>query len=224
MGAGSDPAAGRHDPRPRRVGGVADDPHYFVVDGRRWRTTDPGIPDRLRVELVAELMAARRAVRDHATDARARVQDAKVALGERGEPWWEDPSPDGRDERLAASMLVLLRHRDPSSTICPSDVSRVVAGEGFRAVMDDAQSRSRTACHRCGQDDPEGRRRRPLQRARTHPHRAWTELAVIAGLDSWRGCAADLSATSADVSATTRALHPPSVELSAAARSRRCCG
>ncbi|MEO8829555.1 DUF3253 domain-containing protein [Lapillicoccus sp.] len=118
---------------------MTDDPHYFVVDGRRWRTTDPGIPDRLRAELVAELMSARRAVRDHATDARARVQDAKVALGERGEPWWEDPSPDGRDERLTASMLALLRHRDPLSTICPSDVSRVVAGEGFRTVMDDAR-------------------------------------------------------------------------------------
>ncbi len=118
---------------------MTDDPHYFVVDGRRWRTTDPGIPDRLRAELVAELMSARRAVRDRATNARARVQDAKVALGERGEPWWEAPSTAGRDERLAASMLALLRHRDPLSTICPSDVARVVAGTGFRSVMDDAR-------------------------------------------------------------------------------------
>ena len=59
------------------------DGRYLVVDGRRWRATDPGIPETLRAELVAELMAARR------IQARARVQDAKVALGERGEPWWE---------------------------------------------------------------------------------------------------------------------------------------
>ena len=34
-------------------------------------------------------MAARRGVKEGAPDARARVHDAKVALGERGEPWWE---------------------------------------------------------------------------------------------------------------------------------------
>ncbi|MBE7162693.1 MAG: DUF3253 domain-containing protein, partial [Williamsia herbipolensis] len=40
------------------------DGRYVVIDGRRWRATDPGVPDRLAKELVAELMAARRAVRD----------------------------------------------------------------------------------------------------------------------------------------------------------------
>lgn len=45
-------------------------------------------------------MDARRAVRAAAGDparlalARARVQAAKVALGERGEPWWTDGAPD----------------------------------------------------------------------------------------------------------------------------------
>ncbi len=125
--------------------GPTDDGRYLVVDGRRWRASDPGIPERLRAELVAELMAARRAVRDRRGDpdgiaaARSRVQDAKVALGERGEPWWEDPSPEGRDVRLAAVMRALLGHRDPASTICPSDAARVVAGDGFRTVMDDAR-------------------------------------------------------------------------------------
>ena len=62
---------------------------FITVDGRRWRASDPGIPQRLRQELVNELMAARRAVRD-ARSARAirrsrcRVNDAKLALGERG--------------------------------------------------------------------------------------------------------------------------------------------
>lgn len=125
--------------------GAEEDERFFVVKGRRWRRTDPGIPERLRAELVAELMAARRAVRDHRGDdeavaaARRRVQDAKVALGERGDPWWEAPSPDGLERRLTGAMLTLLRHRDPDSTICPSDAARVVAGDRFRTVMDDAR-------------------------------------------------------------------------------------
>lgn len=118
-----------------------DDSRYVVIDGRRWRATDPGIPERLRSELVAELMSARRAVGsgDDVAGARRRVQDAKVALGERGEPWWERASPDGRAERLAAVMHALLRHRASTSTICPSDAARVVAGDRFRSAMDDAR-------------------------------------------------------------------------------------
>ena len=119
--------------------GPDDDPHFFVVKGRRWRRTDPGIPEKLRAELVSELMSARRAVKEQAPDARPRVQDAKVALGERGDPWWEEPTADGLDERLAATMRALLRNRQATSTICPSDVARVVAGEGFRTRMDDAR-------------------------------------------------------------------------------------
>ena len=116
-----------------------EDGRFIVVDGRRWRATDPGIPEKLRHELVDELMAARRAVRDRDPDARARVQDAKVALGERGEPWWDPPSAAGRADRIAATMRALLRHRDPASTICPSDAARVVAGDGFRGAMDAAR-------------------------------------------------------------------------------------
>ena len=112
-----------------------------MVDGRRWRATDPGIPERLRAELVAELMSARRAVGagEGVASAEVRVQDAKVALGERGEPWWEPASQEGRAERLAAAMRALLRHRAPTSTICPSDAARVVAGDRFRSAMDDAR-------------------------------------------------------------------------------------
>jgi hypothetical protein len=102
-----------------------------VVDGRRWRATDPSIPERLRAELVAELMAARRAVRTEGDAARHRVQDAKVALGERGEPWWEEPSDEGLRARMTAAAYTLLRHR-PEGTVCPSEVARVVGGEGWR--------------------------------------------------------------------------------------------
>ena len=121
------------------------DGHHIVVGGRRWRSTDPGIPEPLRVELVAELMDARRAVKaahgeQAATAAaRARVQDAKTALGERGEPWWEPTSEPGRRTRLTAAIRTLLRHRDPDKTICPSDAARVIGGPDWRDVMDEAR-------------------------------------------------------------------------------------
>ena len=74
------------------------DGHWVVIDGRRWRATDPGIPEERRKELVRELMSARSAVGhakrrgDAAAEraARDRVHAAKVALGERGPKWWED--------------------------------------------------------------------------------------------------------------------------------------
>jgi hypothetical protein len=114
------------------------DSRYVVIDGRRWRATDPRIPDPLRQELVNELMAARRLVPTDPESARPRVQDAKVALGERGDPWWQ-PSPHGQRVRLAAAMRALLRHRRPEATICPSDAARVVGGPAWRELMDTAR-------------------------------------------------------------------------------------
>lgn len=114
------------------------DGRYLIVNGRRWRASDPAIPENLRAELVGELMTARRLVRTQPDSARPRVQDAKVALGERGDPWWE-PTDDGRRERLAATIRALLRHRS-GSTICPSDAARVVGGESWRTWMDLARS------------------------------------------------------------------------------------
>jgi uncharacterized protein len=75
------------------------DGRYVVIDGRRWRATDPSIPEERRQALVGELMAARRAVgaarragdAEAERTARDRVHAAKVALGERGTPWWIEP-------------------------------------------------------------------------------------------------------------------------------------
>ncbi|CUR56000.1 conserved hypothetical protein [metagenome] len=77
------------------------DGHHFVIDGRRWRATDPAIPDARRAELTRTLMAWRREVRrTKGTEAeaasRAGVQAAKVALGERGDPWWEQSDEERR--------------------------------------------------------------------------------------------------------------------------------
>lgn len=120
-----------------------DDQRWIVVDGRRWRAADAGIPDNFRVELVAELMSARRAVAaaGRAGDdvaiagARVRVSDAKVALGERGEPWWEVPTEAGRQDRISATIRALARHRGPDRTICPSDVARTIGGASWRSLM-----------------------------------------------------------------------------------------
>jgi len=53
----------------------------------------------VRERLVNELMDARRALRgrkggDDVADIRRRVDEAKVALGERGPVWWSDGAPD----------------------------------------------------------------------------------------------------------------------------------
>ncbi|PCD04419.1 hypothetical protein COC42_09165 [Sphingomonas spermidinifaciens] len=78
---------------------VTPDGRYIVVRGRLWRRSDPALSGEERQALVDELMDARRAVRDSADEAataaaRARVQAAKVALGERGPVWWDDGAPD----------------------------------------------------------------------------------------------------------------------------------
>ncbi len=122
---------------------MADDAERWItIDGRHWRRSDPAIPEAFRAELVAELMSARRAFAaarradDAAAEAgaRARVQDAKVALGERGDPWWDEPTEAGRQHRAASTMRALLHPRE-GKTIWPSDVARTVGGAGWRKLM-----------------------------------------------------------------------------------------
>jgi hypothetical protein len=78
------------------------DGRYFVVKGQLWRRANPSLNEDVRQLLVKDLMSARREVKaakasgDHGllSAARAKVQKAKVALGERGPVWWDDGSPD----------------------------------------------------------------------------------------------------------------------------------
>lgn len=111
------------------------DGRHVVIDGRRWRASDPTLSPERRDELVSELMAARRAVASarRAEDdegeraARTRVHAAKVALGERGPTWW------GRIEQCVREMA---QARGPAKTVCPSEVARALAGErDFRPLM-----------------------------------------------------------------------------------------
>ena len=111
------------------------DGHYLVIDGRRWRATDPTLPEARRRELVEELMDARRAIAAarRAGDAgaegaaRGRVHAAKVALGERGPKWWE---------RIEGRVTEVAQARGPDRTSCPSEVARSLAGgQDFRPLM-----------------------------------------------------------------------------------------
>lgn len=78
------------------------DGRYFVVRGRLWRCTNPALAEEERQRLTRELMRSRSAVgralksgdREAEKRARASVHAAKVALGERGEVWWDDGAPD----------------------------------------------------------------------------------------------------------------------------------
>ena len=81
---------------------VTPDGRYFVVRGRLWRKSDPSLGEVERTALVKRLMAARSTVgralksSDEAAlkSARAEVDGAKRALGERGPVWWDDGAPD----------------------------------------------------------------------------------------------------------------------------------
>lgn len=91
---------------------VTPDGRYIVVRGRLWRCTNPDLAPERRDALTRDLMAARRAkgVARRAGDAsareaaRRRVDDAKVALGERGPVWWTDGAPD-LNRRMARNTM-----------------------------------------------------------------------------------------------------------------------
>ena len=88
------------------------DKRYIIVDGVLWRASNPALSEERRAELVAELMSARRAVAaalkadDTAAEAaaRARVQAAKVGLGERGRVWWDDGAPDYNRRKVEGTV------------------------------------------------------------------------------------------------------------------------
>lgn len=87
------------------------DGRYFVVQGQLWRCTNPSLTEQERQRLVHDLMNARRDVKKakRANDssmlksARARMNAAKVGLGERGPAWWHDGSPDYNRRRVDLS-------------------------------------------------------------------------------------------------------------------------
>ena len=88
-----------------------EDERWLVIDGRRWRRTDPALPVGVVEALKSHLGRGRSAVRtakgaDDAAAiaaARARVNLAKHGLGERGPYWWDEPE----ESRLAQARDAL---------------------------------------------------------------------------------------------------------------------
>lgn len=79
-----------------------DDEKWLVVDGRRWRRTDPAIPADALARLKSHLGRGRSGVRTAASDdelaaTRRRTQLAKEGLGERGTAWWEQTDAERRE-------------------------------------------------------------------------------------------------------------------------------
>lgn len=89
-------------PKPSPPYPVTPDGRYFVVRGRLWRVTNPALGADERMKWQRELMRARsalgrarRAGDDTARKAARRaIDEAKIALGERGPVWWTDGAPD----------------------------------------------------------------------------------------------------------------------------------
>jgi hypothetical protein len=81
---------------------AADNERWMVIGGRRWRRTDPCLPDDLVEALKSHLGRGRSGVRtakraddpDAVAAARRRVGLAKAGLGERGPYWWDTPEAD----------------------------------------------------------------------------------------------------------------------------------
>ena len=78
------------------------DGRYIIVRGRLWRATNPNLPEadaaRHRQQLGqarSDIAKANRTDDDTLRkDARGRVHQAKLALGERGPVWWPGDAPD----------------------------------------------------------------------------------------------------------------------------------
>ena len=88
---------------------------WMVIKGRKWRRTDPELPEDMVAELKSHLGTARNAVRtakktgtdEDVSAARNRVNIATHGLGERGDYWWQLCA----DKRLARAEDALDRLR-----------------------------------------------------------------------------------------------------------------
>jgi hypothetical protein len=91
-----------------------DDDRWMVINGRKWRRTDPVLDEGVVARLKSHLGRGRSGVRtakkagddEAAASARRRTDLAKHGLGERGPRWWDSPEKD-RIDRAAHALREL---------------------------------------------------------------------------------------------------------------------
>lgn len=109
---GADRAAGGAGGRGGLPDDSREDERWLVVNGRRWRRQDPGLPADVAARLLSHLGRGRSGVRTAGRTGqdpapwRRRVDLAKHGLGERGTPWWEQDDRE-RHERWQAALQQL---------------------------------------------------------------------------------------------------------------------
>lgn len=115
---------------------------YIPVTGRRWRGPQLNIPERLRAELVSELIFAKfvmsRLPSDDESHERAqrRVGDAERALGERIDRFDEARCGSEATVHAVSTVRALLRARPASDTVTAGEVASVVAAAGWQRAVD----------------------------------------------------------------------------------------
>lgn len=122
----------------------SDEERWLVIDGRRWRRTDPALPDDVAARLRSHLGRARSAVRttkragddDATAAARRRVGLAKTGLGERGPRWWDEAVPARVSHALEA--LAELDRLAPPAKPGPGADARPSNGTGGGTPLDGA--------------------------------------------------------------------------------------
>jgi hypothetical protein len=83
---------------------ASEDERWLVINGRRWRRTDPSLPadvvDRLKSHLGRGRSGVRKAKGANDAEAVRRAREivnlAKHGLGERGPYWWDEAAQDRR--------------------------------------------------------------------------------------------------------------------------------
>ena len=107
------------------------------------------MPDKLRAQLLTLLANLEKEVEqakrlsDHERElqALAEVMDVRIALGMAEETTKKAGGNTSTVRRIKSTIFSFLRHRDVESSICPSEVARVVApSDAWRDIMPDVRS------------------------------------------------------------------------------------
>ncbi|KAK4231858.1 hypothetical protein QBC38DRAFT_332782, partial [Podospora fimiseda] len=95
------------------------DDHHIIINGRKWRATDPNIPHEARTELKHYLAKGRSGVRKSNSKESSANEEEKIklarqitslsnlGLGERGKPEWWNDTDSNRQKRWESALTAL---------------------------------------------------------------------------------------------------------------------